>query len=112
MNLQENIRRILREETKHLNMILRRIDIDELEKEFNESLKYISKLFVNNYKSSPSKLSKNEFTRMVLFDLIHGTRLRHYFPEDVEWYHDVIKSLQEHYEDRIEFRYKKLISKI
>ena len=112
MNLQESIRRILREETKHLNMILRRINVDDLEKKFNESLKYISKLFVNNYKSSPSKLSKNEFTRMVLIDLIDGIRLRHYFPEDIEWYDDVIKSLQEHYEDRIEFRYKKLISKL
>ena len=40
MNLQENIRRI-----KSMNMILRRVDPDRLEKEFDESLEYANEYY-------------------------------------------------------------------
>ena len=74
MNLQESIRRILREETKELNMILRRIRINELEEEFRYSLNYVSKLFKKN------KTNRHQFKKMIITDLISNLQLRHRFP--------------------------------
>ena len=79
MNLQESIRRILREETKQLNMILRRISIDELEEEFRYSLNYVSKLFKKN------KTNRHQFKKMIISDLVSNLVLRHRFPEYPEF---------------------------
>ena len=45
MNLQESIRKVLREETINLTTILRRVSIDDLEREFEESLDITSNWF-------------------------------------------------------------------
>lgn len=74
MKLQESIRRILMEETKELNMILRRIRINELEEEFRYSLNYISELFKKN------KTNRHQFKKMIITDLISNLQLRHRFP--------------------------------
>ena len=79
MNLQENIRRILREDTKHLNMILRRIDVNELEEEFRYSLNYVSKLFKKN------KTNRHQFKKMIITDLVSNLVLRHRFPDYPEF---------------------------
>lgn len=111
MSLQENIRKVLREETDFIRVIARRLPpkkIEKMDKEFNSSLNYISKLFLKNFKSDSRKLSEKEFTRMVIIDLITLLELRQYLPDDVEWYEDVIKSLTKHYKERISSMYNVL----
>ena len=108
MNLQENIRRILKEETNLLNTILRRVEPEKLDEEFESSLKYISKLFIKNYKSDPRQLSEQEFTRMIGIDLIQILDFRNIFPNDIEWYEDTIKTLTQHYKKRIRSMYNVL----
>lgn len=101
MNLQESIRRILREETKHLNMILRRIDVDELEEEFRYSLNYISKLFKKN------KTNRHQFKKMIITDLISNLLLRHRFQEYPEFskFHT---ALANHFNDEINSKFDSL----
>jgi hypothetical protein len=110
-NLQEHIRKVLREETNNIKMLLRRLPPEKLEKmdeEFDHALNYISKLFLKNFKANPRKLSEKEFTRMVMIDLITLLELRQYLPDDVEWYEDVTKGLSKHYEKRISSMYRVL----
>ena len=111
MNLQESIIRILREETNYLRMLSRRLpdyDKEKMDKEFNSSLNYISKIFIRNYKSDSTKLSLHEFTRMIITDLITLLEIRHYFPNDVEWYEDLVKDLSKHYQKKITSMYNVL----
>ena len=42
MSQKETIRRILKEETRLIPVILRRVEIDKLNEEFNESLEHTS----------------------------------------------------------------------
>ena len=62
MNLQEHIRKVLKEETDHLRMMLRRLPsktVKKMDEEFDSSLNYISKMFIKTYKSDPRKLSEH-----------------------------------------------------
>ena len=111
MNLQESIIRILREETNYLRMLSRRLpdyDIEKMDEYVDGSINYSSKIFIRNYKSDPTKLSLREFTRMVITDLITLLEIRHYFPNDVEWYEDLVKDLSKHYQKRITSMYNVL----
>ena len=114
MNLQENIRRILREETIDIITILRRVRPSVLEKEFEESLDMASdNLFyrIRNGKGVMDLKSFIEVTTSILIDGIHS-ELYNTLPEDVQWYQDVQESLKEYYRDRIKVRYNKLMSEI
>ena len=110
-NLQESIRRILREETDHLRMMLRRLPTSiarNVEEEFDSSLSYISKMFTKIYKSDTRELSEDEFTRMVIIDFMTMLDARHYLPNDEEWYEDLLNSLAKHYQKRITSMYNAL----
>ena len=110
-NLQESIRRILKEETDHLRMMLRRLPsktVKKMDEEFDSSLNYISKMFIKTYKSDPRKLSEHEFTRMVIIDLMSLLDVRNHLPNDVEWYDDVLNSLSKHYKKRITSMYNEI----
>jgi hypothetical protein len=61
MNLQESIRRILREESKPILMIRRRVPDDDLEREFSESLEMSSNLLRNRNKKDGSIMSLNRY---------------------------------------------------
>ena len=111
MNLQEHIRIVLQEETNYLRMISRRLPPNQLynlEGDFKSSLYYISNIFVKQYKSDPNNLSEKEFIRMVIKDLISITNLRIYFPDDVDWYENVVDALSKHYKKKIIPMYKTL----
>ena len=113
-NLQESIRRIIREETKPILMIRRRIPNDELEREFSESLDMSSNMLRNTNKDDGSIMSLNRFidvTISILMDGIHY-ELHSTMPEDSQWYGEAIESLKDYYKDRIKSRYKKLVSNI
>jgi len=111
MNLQEHIRKVLKEETNYLRMMLRRLPpktVRNIDEEFNSSLNYISKMFIKTYKSDTRKLSEYEFTRMVIIDLMSLLDVRNHLPNDVEWYNDLLNSLSKHYKKRITSMYNAL----
>ncbi len=114
MNLQETIRRILREETELPLYIRRRVLYDELEREFSESLDMSSNMLRNTNKDDGSIMSLNRFidvTTSILMDGIHHDLISS-LPFEYEWYNEVQEILKEFYKDRIEVKYEELISEI
>jgi len=114
MNLQESIRRILKEETNLIKMIQRRVPVEVLELEFDESLNMASDMFFRFIKNGERTTSLKSFVELTVSILVDGIHSELYstIPEDVEWYDDVRKSLEEYYKDRIKVRYKKLMSEL
>ena len=114
MNIQETIRRILREESKPALMIRRRVPYDDLEREFSESLDMSSNMLRNTNKEDGSIMSLNRFIDVTISILMDGIHYELYstVPEDSQWYGKVIESLKDYYKDRIKSRYKKLVSNI
>jgi len=108
MSSKETIRRIIKEETNFMRIIMRRFPPERLDSEFQDSLNYISKMFLKNYKANPRKLTKEEFKFMVIRDLIDGLELRRILPTDIQWLEEVEKSLSEHFKDRISSMYNVL----
>ena len=113
-NLQESIRRILREESKPILMIRRRVPYDDLEKEFSESLDMSSNMLRNTNKEDGSIMSLNRFIDVTISILMDGIHYELYstMPEDSQWYDEAMESLKDYYKDRIKSRYKKLVSNI
>ena len=103
---------ILREESKPIPMIRRRVPNDELEKEFSESLDMSSNMLRNTNKDDGSIMSLNRFIDVTISILMDGIHYELYstMPEDSQWYGDAIESLKDYYKDRIKSRYKKLVS--
>ena len=114
MNLQESIRRILREETKLIPMIRRRVPHDDLEREFEESLDATLNSVFNLKRNGGGVMSLDRFIDITVSTLIDGIHyeIHSTTPEDSVWYADVFNSLKDYYKDRIEVRYKKLMSEI
>jgi hypothetical protein len=114
MNLQESIRKVLREETINLTTILRRVHLDELEREFEESLDITSNLFFRFIEKNGSIINLDRFINVAISSTIDGIHHDLYstLPEDIQWYEDVKESLKDYYKDRIRVRYKKLISEL
>jgi len=108
MSSKETIRRIIKEETNFMRLVLRRVLPERLESEFEDSLNFISKMFLRNYKANPRKLSEYQFTRMVIIDFMDGVELKRYLPNDVEWYDEILNGLMEQYKDRILSKYNVL----
>ena len=106
MNLQENIRRVLKEETNRMNIILRRVPADKIEKmdeEFTSILNQVSKSFHDGFKygTDPVKLTLSNFKIMVIKSLMRILEVSEYLPEDLSW-----PILYSHNVDRIESRYE------
>ena len=114
MNLQESIRRVLREETNLIKMILRRVQHDDLEREFEESLDLASNRFFRFIEEYGDIINLDRFINVAISSTIDGIHYDLYstLPEDVQWYEDVKETLKEYYKDRIKTRYKKLISEM
>ena len=115
MNLQEHIRKVLKEETNYIRMMLRRLPsktLKNMDEEFGSSLHYISKIFIKSYKSDPGLLSEQEFSRMVIMDLLTSLSVRRYL-YDTEMSEEIIDSLTEHltkhFQKRITSMYNVLI---
>ena len=114
MNLQESIRRILREETELLLFLKRRVSPEELEREFEESLEMSSNMLRNKYKNSGEILTLERFidvTTSILMDGIHYD-IYSSMPEGSQWHGKVVENLKNYFINRIKNRYRKLISKI
>ena len=103
MNLQENIRRILREETHLSTFIRRRVPIDELEQEFNEAIIYATDLYKRKYGHLEGSEGLREFRRLTLVVLMDGIHwmLHSTTNEDRNWYQEALDDLELYYKDRI-----------
>jgi hypothetical protein len=106
MNLQEHIRKVLKEETKGMNIILRRVPpkiSERIDDVFISILDQVSRSFQDGFKygTNPKKLTLSNFKIIILKSLITGLKLRDYLPEDLSW-----SILYAHYVDRIESRYE------
>ena len=113
MNLQESIRRILREDKQLIPMIRRRIRHDDLEREFSESL--ISARDMFSYSENRGQtMTRTQFTNGVvsrMIDRIHY-EIHSTMPEDSQWYDNVYDSLKDYYKDKINNYYDNLIGKV
>ncbi len=114
MNLQESIRRILREETNFMLAIRRRVPHEDLEREFEESLDMASTMFFNFIEKNGGIINLDRFINVAISSTIDGIHYDLYstLPEDVQWYEDVKETLKDYYKDRIKTRYEKLISEL
>jgi hypothetical protein len=95
-------------------MILRRVRRDDLEREFEESLDDTSNRFFRFIEKNGDIINLDRFINSTISSTIDGIHYEIYSttPEDSVWYVDVFNSLKDHYKDRIEVRYKKLMSEI
>ena len=91
MNLQESIRRILREENNFFHMIRRRVPHDDLEREFRESLNMSSNMLRNTYKDNGNVMSLERFIQVTISILIDGIHYELYstLPDEYQWYDEV-----------------------
>ena len=105
MSQKETIRRILKEETKLISLILRRVEIDKLNEEFNESLDHSSDMFFRD-----PEMTLDMFTHIVISMTIDGIHydIHSKTPEDSQWYNDVFNSLKNYYKKQIKHRYNQL----
>jgi hypothetical protein len=99
MNLQENIRRILREELSL--RVRRRIDPDEMEKEFLESFDSAYDLTKKRKVLSRHFLDELISTIIIMMMEAFHWRFDSTLPEDEFWYDDIHTELENHYRDRI-----------
>lgn len=108
MNLQNIIKKVLKEETKLIPSILRRVNIDKLNEEFNESLEHTSDMFFRN-----PEMTLGVFTHIVISMTIDGIHydIHSTTDEGSQWYDDVFNSLKYYYKKQIEHRYN-LLSKV
>jgi hypothetical protein len=95
-------------------MILRRVRRDDLEREFEESLDGATNSVFHLIRNGGGIMVLDRFKYITVSRLIDGIHYEIYSttPEDSEWYDEVFNSLKDYYTDRIEVRYKKLMSEI
>ena len=105
-NLQENIRRILREELSL--RVKRRIDPDEMEKEFLESFDSAYDLTKKRKVLSRHFLDELISTVIIMMMEAFHWRFDSTLPEDEFWYDDIHAELENHYRDRITQMYNEI----
>lgn len=95
-------------------MIRRRVQQDDLEREFRESLDMSSNMLVNLSHNGGGIMSLERFIEVTTSILIDGIHYEIYSttPLDSEWYDDVIKSLKNHFRTRIIARYFQITRKL
>ena len=104
MNLQESIRRILREELSP--RIRRRVPADEMEREFLESFEMAYNITKNRKVLSKHFLDELIYTiASVMMDSFHWGFVST-LPEDEFWYDEIHYELENHYRERIIKMYK------
>lgn len=119
--VRESIRRILQEETKLIPLILRRVRYEDLEREFEEVLDISSNKVLSLMYGD--FVSLDRFRNLTVSRLIAGiyyelyratgnTYELHSTTENPEWYDKVFNNLSDYYNDRIEVRYKELMSEM
>ena len=114
MNLQESIRRILREENSLLPIIRRRVPQGVLDKEFSESLESASSMFLYVNKTYDDAMTLVRFINVVVSMMIDGIHHELHSTTSAysKWYDDVYNSLKGYYKDKIETKHNQLMGRI
>ena len=115
MNLQESIRRILREEDNSLiPMIRRRVPHKDLEREFKEALDRISNSLIRISQDNGNVMDLDGFIDLTISILIDGIHYEIYstMPLESQWYDGVVEGLKNYYKHRISVRYNQLMKRI
>jgi hypothetical protein len=110
MNLQEHIRKVLRETVNESTFFLRRVDMRLMKKEFFETLNFVTDMFLKR-RYAGIDFTFEEFKRRVinyLMDDYHDV-LSNGGSKDFP-YDEVYEFLSDHFHDKIEDRYDSLFS--
>jgi hypothetical protein len=110
MNLQEQIRRILRETVNESTFFRRRVDMRLMEKEFFETLTYVSNGFIYKLEKGIS-FDFDVFKRRVISNLMddYHNELSDGGSKDFP-YDEVYEFLSNHFHDKIKDRYDSLFA--
>lgn len=105
-NMQEQKKKILKEKTNRMNVILRRLPVNKLEKieeDFDSILNQTSRSFQDGFKygTNPVNLTLTNFKIVVITSLMRMLKVKNYLPEDLGW-----SILYSYYVDIIESRYE------
>ena len=106
MNLQETIRRIIREELNESTYLRRRIDMELFEKEFYENLNYATNIFLTSRRER-QPVTFPKFKKRVmdyLIDNYHSELTNGGLSDDYP-YDEVYEYLSSHFHDKIKERY-------
>ena len=109
MNLQETIRKVLREELNESTYLRRRIDMELFEKEFYENLNYTTDIFLR-YRNGGVDINFSKFKRRVmdyLIDNYHSELTNGGLSDDYP-YDEVFGYLSELFHDKIKDRYSEV----
>ena len=109
MNLQENINRIHQMMgINESNFFKRRLNSEETDKEFNYSLDYATNMF--NHTLDVRYVSETDFKLIVMNVLMDGFHPKLSNNNEDNYSYDEIQSfLLNHYESKIEDRYKEIV---
>jgi hypothetical protein len=108
MNLQEQIRKVLRETVNESLFFRRRVDFDLLDKEFYENLNYVTNIFLERYNEG-QRFNMSQFKTVVLnylMDNYHG-ELSNWGLEDYP-YDEIHEYLSEYFHNKIEDKYNEV----
>ena len=110
MNLQEHIRKVLIETVNESLFFRRRVDMRLMEKEFYETLNYVTDSFIYKLKKG-IKFDFDTFKRRVINNLMddYHNDLSDGGSKDFP-YDEVYEFLSDHFHDKIEDRYDSLFS--
>jgi hypothetical protein len=110
-DIQESIRKVLREDNNLLPMIRRRVPHDDLEREFIESLDKSSGMLVSVSQNGGFIRTQESFEHITISMMMDGIHheLHSTTPENSDWYDDVFNNLRDYYKHRINVRYNNLL---
>ena len=101
MNLQENIRRIIREESGLSPRLLRRVPMDKLEESFGHALKLATKKYYRYQPILNDDYKLHFFTKEVVELLLDSVSHLMYPTIKGSWYDEEFSNVKKHFKDRI-----------
>lgn len=101
MNLQEHIRRIIREESGLSPRFLRRVPMDKLEESFGHALKQATKKYYRYLPTLNDDYKLHFFTKEVVELLLDSVSHLMYPTIKGSWYDEEFSKVKEHFKDRI-----------
>jgi hypothetical protein len=101
MNLQENIRRIIREESGLSSRLLRRVPMEKLEKSFGHALEQATIRYYRYLPVLNDDYKLHWFTKEVVELLLDSVSHLMYPTIKGSWYDEEFSNVKKHFKDRI-----------